>query len=67
MDGTVNDVEEYQIHNFPTTKFYPGNAKDKQPLNFHSRKNINSLLKFIKKNAFNKIIDDEEPKKSTDL
>ena len=67
MDGTVNDVEEYQIHNFPTTKFYPGNAKDKQPLNFHSRKNINSLLKFIKKNAFNKIVDDEEPKKSTDL
>ena len=71
MDGALNDVEDYQIHNFPTIKFYPGNAKDKEPLSFYTRKNINSLFKFIKKNAYHKIIDEEEKKddekKNTDL
>jgi protein disulfide-isomerase A1 len=67
MDGTLNDVEGYQIHNFPTFKFYPANAKDKDPLTFHTRKNITSLYNFIKKNSFHKIIDDEDDKKTSDL
>ena len=60
MDPTVNDVEGYVIHKFPTIKFYPGNAKDKEPLEFFTRKNIDSLFKFIKKNAYNIIIEDKE-------
>ena len=51
MNGILNDVEEYQIQNFPSTKFYPGNAKDKEPKNFHTRRNITSLIRFIKKNS----------------
>ena len=68
MDGTLNDIEGYQIHNFPTFKFYPGNAKDKEPLSFHTRKNITKLYKFIKRKSFHKIIDDEENEdKNSDL
>ena len=67
MNGILNDVEEYQIQNFPSTKFYPGNAKDKDPKNFHTRRNITSLMRFIKNNAIHKIIEEEEPQKNTDL
>lgn len=67
MDGSINDIEDYIIYSFPTIKFYPGNAKDKEPLSFHTRKNITSLFNFIKKNAFHKIIDEEDNTKSTDL
>ena len=67
MNGMLNDVDEYQIQNFPSTKFYPGNAKDKDPKNFHTRRNITSLIRFIKNNAIHKIIEDEEPQKNTDL
>ena len=67
MDGSINDIEDYIIHSFPTIKFYPGNAKDKEPLSFHTRKNVTSLLNFIKKNAYHKIIDEDENKKTTDL
>ena len=67
MDPTVNDVEGYLIHTFPTIKFYPGNAKDKDPLDFDTRKSIDDLYKFIKNNAYNKIIDEEDLKKNSDL
>ena len=67
MDATLNDIEGYQIHNFPTIKFYPGNAKDKEPLNFHTRKNIDSLYRFLKNNTYTKIIEEEDLKKTTDL
>ena len=67
MDATKNDVEGYQIHNFPTIKFYPGNAKDKEPLSFHTRKNITNLFNFVKNHSYHKIIDEEEIKKTTDL
>ena len=66
IDATINDIEGYQIHKFPTIKFYPGNAKDKEPLNYFTRKNITGLYNFMKENAYNKIIENEE-KKNTDL
>jgi protein disulfide-isomerase A1 len=67
MNGILNDVDEYQIQSFPSTKFYPGNAKDKEPKNFHTRRNITSLIRFIKNNAIHKIIEEDEPQKNTDL
>ena len=67
MDATVNDVEGIQIQSFPTFRFYPGNAKDKEPLSFYTRKNIDSLYRFIRNNTYTKIIDEEDLKKSTDL
>jgi protein disulfide-isomerase A1 len=60
MDPTMNDVEGYEIQKFPTIKFYPGNAKDKEPLEFFTRKNIDSLFSFIKNNTYHKIIEDKE-------
>ena len=69
MDATMNEVEGYQIHKFPTIKFYPGNAKNKEPLDCFTRRNITELYNFIKKNAFNKIIekDDNKTIENTDL
>ena len=66
MDGTLNDVEEYQIFHYPTIKFYPGNTKDKEPLTFIPTNDIKDLLDFIKKNAYNKI-NEIDPNKHTDL
>lgn len=67
MDPTVNDVEGYLIHTYPTIKFYPGNAKDKDPLDYDTIKSIDDLYKFIKNNAYNKIVDEEDLKRNTDL
>ena len=67
MDPTVNDVEGYDVHKFPTIKFYPGNAKDKEPLDFDSRKSIDELYIFLRENASNKIVNEEDLKKTTDL
>ena len=66
MDAIANEVEGLQINKFPTIKFYPGNAKDKEPLGYFTRRNITGLYNFIKKNAYNKIIEDES-NKITDL
>ena len=61
MDATLNDVDELQIHNFPTILFYPGNAKDEEPLEMKGRKNsIQSIEKFILKHAYNKISEPEK-------
>ena len=62
MDATINDVEGYQINNFPTIFFYPGNAKDKEPLSYESIDNINGIYSFLKENAFNKIIEEDSNK-----
>ena len=65
IDATLNDVDEFQIHNFPTIMFYPGNAKDQEPIELKGRKNsIEILEKFITKNAYNKI---QEEEKNPDL
>ena len=60
MDPTLNDVEGITIQKFPTIKLYPGNAKDKEPLQFFTRRNIDSLFSFIKNNTYHKIIEDKE-------
>ena len=61
IDATLNDVEEFQIHHFPTILFYPGNAKDQEPIELKGRKNSPEIIeKFIKKNAYNKIIEEEQ-------
>ena len=65
MDATVNDVEGYQINKFPSIYFYPGNAKDKEPLIFQTGKNIDELYNFLKENSFNHI--EEKYYENTDL
>ena len=61
MDAIFNDVnDDIEINNFPTIVFYPGNAKDKEPIVMKGRKdNIVNIEKFIKKYAFHSITDDE--------
>jgi protein disulfide isomerase len=62
MDATENEVESVHITGFPTIKFYPGNKKDKAPMDFNGARTTEGIISFIKSNAFNKIVDDEEKK-----
>ena len=55
MDATENDIEYFPINKYPTIKFYPGNAKNKEPLHFNNRQTIVELLDFIKSNAYHKV------------
>ena len=60
IDATLNDIEDLQFHYFPTIMFYPGNAKDQEPIELKGRKNSAEIIeKFIMKHAFNKINQDE--------
>lgn len=34
MDSTANETPRVQITGFPTLKFWPGNAKDKEPVTY---------------------------------
>ena len=69
MDATENEVESVHITGFPTIKFYPGNKKDKSPIDFNGERTTEGIIKFIKTNAFNKVVLDEEKKdgKTSDL
>ena len=60
IDATLNDIEELTFHYFPTIMLYPGNAKDQEPIELKGKKNsVEIIEKFIKKHAFNKIIEPE--------
>ena len=60
MDAILNDIDELQIHSFPTIAFYPGNAKDKEPLQMKGRKSdIEAIEKFITSNAYTMIKTEE--------
>ena len=63
MDATLNDIDDVQVHNFPTIAFYPGNAKDKDPILLRGKKSTTDadiIENFIKKHAYTLI--KEEPK-----
>ena len=62
MDAILNDIDidELQIHSFPTIVFYPGNTKDKEPLQMKGRKNdVEAIEKFITSNAYTMIKTEE--------
>lgn len=56
IDGNENDVDSVIIYGLPTIIFYPGNKKNKSPLTYRGDKNTNSIIEFIQKYAYNKII-----------
>ena len=62
MDATENEVESVHITGFPTIKFYPGNKKDKAPMDFNGARTTEGIINFIKTNAYNKIVYEEEKK-----
>ena len=69
MDATVNEVESVFIRGFPTIKFYPGNKKDSEPIDFNGPRTAEGIIKFLQANAYNKVVLDEEKKQenNTDL
>ena len=62
IDATENEVESVSISGFPTVKFYPGDKKDKAPLDYNGDRSVDDIIKFIKTNAATKIIYEEEKK-----
>ena len=65
-DATENEIKPFDINGYPTIKFYPGNKKDKAPMDY---KGPRTIIDFIKSNAYNKIVYEEDNKdgKSSDL
>ena len=62
IDSTENDIESVSITGFPTVKFYPGNKKDQKPMDYKGSRSTDSIINFIKENAFNKVVLDEDKK-----
>ena len=62
IDATENEVESVNISGFPTVKFYPGNKKDKAPLDYNGDRSVDDIIKFIKTNAATPIVYEEEKK-----
>ena len=55
LDATENDIEYFAVNKYPTIKFYPGNKKDKEPINISNKLGIVEILDIIKENAYYKI------------
>ena len=71
IDATENEVESINISIFPTVKFYPGNKKDKAPLEYIGARSAYGIIKYLKANAATPIIyeenkENEEEKKKDD-
>ena len=66
IDATENEVESVNISGFPTVKFYPGNKKDKAPLDYNGDRSVEDIIKFIKTNAATPIVYEEEKGKKED-
>jgi protein disulfide-isomerase A1 len=62
IDATENEVESVNISGFPTVKFYPGNKKDKAPLDYNGDRSVEDIIKFIKTNAATPIVYEEGKK-----
>lgn len=63
MDATENEVEGVEVTGFPTIKFYPGNKKDKRPLDYSGDRTMDGIIKYLQNNCVNKLVLDEEEKK----
>ncbi len=59
IDGSENEVENIEISGFPTIMFFPGNKKNKSPIEYKGRRTTEDIIQFIKQNSYNKIIDEE--------
>ena len=60
IDGSQNDVDNISISGFPTIMFFPGNRKDKPPIEYKGRRTAEDIISFIKEHSNTKIIDINE-------
>ena len=58
INAIENEIESIDDYGFPKIKFYPGNKKDKRPIDYNGDKSVEDIIKFIKNNADNPIIID---------
>ena len=58
IDGSENDVENISVSGFPTIMFFPGNKKNKKPIEYKGRRTTEDIIKFIKEKSYNKIVDE---------
>ena len=58
INAIENEIESIDDYGFPKIKFYPGNKKDKPPIDYNGDKSVEDIIKFIKNNADNPIIID---------
>ena len=56
INAIENEIESIDDYGFPKIKFYPGNKKDKPPIDYNGDKTVVDIIKFIKNNADNPII-----------
>ena len=56
INAIENEIESIDDYGFPKIKFYPGNKKDKPPIDYNGDKSVEDIIKFIQKNADNPII-----------
>lgn len=59
IDGSQNDIDNIFISGFPTIMFFPGNKKNKPPIEYKGKRTIEDIIRFIKNNSINKINDEE--------
>ena len=59
INAIENEVESIGDYGFPKIKFYPGNKKDRPPIDYEGDKSVEDIIKFIKSNSSNKIIIDD--------
>ena len=65
IDAFYNEVESIENYGFPKIKLYPGNKKDKPPIDYNGDKSVEDIIKFIKNNAAYPINDKND--KNTEL
>ena len=67
IDGIENEVETIDDHTFPKIRLYPGNKKNKQPIEYNGDNSVNNIIKFIKDNAAHPIVINEKGNKNEEL
>ena len=65
INAIENEVESIGDYGFPKIKFYPGNKKDRPPIDYDGDKSVEDIIKFIKNNAAYPINDKND--KNTEL
>jgi len=67
IDGIENEVETIDDHSFPKIRFYPGNKKNKPPIEYNGDDSVNNIIKFIKDNAAYPVVINEKRNKNEEL